>query len=295
MSAITDRPRYHGQRPLVERARAHVAHAFGHNLRVRGVDRALRAVYHPDKRIASHTETVARLDDGSLFAVDTRTFIEWTLYVYGDYEREIGAILRSCLGPGDVALDVGANIGVHTVRMARAVGPAGRVVAIEPMPELVERLRHNLELNCLADRVRIVAKGAGSHDGAARFYRPPLTNQGKGSFIAGPDLAPEGLELPVVTLDTLVEELRIGRVRLVKIDVEGLELDTIAGAASLIAAYRPYLLFEYSVPSRTDWNDFLRLLDVPGHYSLYEVARPPRPLTRRPAMTCMVLAKPEDD
>lgn len=263
---------------------------------MRGLDRVIRAIYQPDKRTDDYIETIACIDDGSLFAVDTRSFIEWMLYVYGHYEPEIGSILRRCLDPGDVALDVGANIGVHTVCMARAVGPLGLVVALEPSPELVDRLRQNLDLNGLANRVRIVAKGAGRYNTTMPFYRAPLNNQGNGSFIAKADLTPEAIELPVVTLDSLVQELQIDRVRLVKIDVEGLELDTIAGAAELIATHRPYLVFEYLVPSQVQWDEFPRLLGVPTRYTFYEVANDKLlPLMSEPSATCMVLAEPQGD
>src|ERR1044071_6938865 len=82
-----------------------------------------------------------------MMCCDTRSSIEWQLYVRGEYEPTIAMLVRNLLGPGDCYLDVGANIGVHVLTAAERVGAQGQVIAVEPNPDIFERLKSNLRLN----------------------------------------------------------------------------------------------------------------------------------------------------
>lgn len=300
MTSIADPPSL--ARTSAERVRALVARAIGRTLPVRGVDRVLRLLYHPDKREASYTTSVSRLRDGSLFEVDTRNYLEWRLFVYGDYEPDVRRAIRRCLRAGDTAIDVGANIGIHTITMARAVGSKGKVVAIEPFAEATTRLRRNLEHNGLSNICSVVPKAASSHCGHTFFYTPGPTasNQAQGSLLPLAYLQPEPVDVELTTLDALAHEYRLDRVRLVKIDVEGWESEVMEGARELIGDQRPYVLFEYS-PSQfgdglSKWNELRYLVEKPLSYCFFEVAphslRPLRLRGGRPSRACMVLADP---
>lgn len=293
--------RHYGKSLRVEQARARLARAIGRTLRVRGIDRALRLLYPPDRRARDYTEAVTRLRDGSLFEVDTRSFIEWMLYLYGEYEPHVRDVIKACLRPGDMAIDVGANIGVHTVAMARAVGETGLVLAVEPLPRIVDRLERNLELNNLSRQVRVVIKAASDHPGATVFYPPSetATNQAQGSLFALKHLDPKPIDIDLATLDNLVEENGLDRVRLVKIDVEGGEAEVIGGARRLIDEQRPYVLFEYNAGHYAeigrDWGEVSSLAGVWTSYTFFAVRR--HGIEWLPAAPhdfgCMILGKPE--
>lgn len=164
----------------------------------------------------------------------------------GAYEPHVGATLDGLLGPGDVFVDVGANIGYHSVRASKVVGPAGRVVAVEANPENARLIAHTIEVNhltnvvllplALADRWGFV--NFGSHVGS------------NGGFLAddhGTATSGRGTVAPTVPLD----DLGLEKVSVVKIDVEGAEGIVIDGSRLTIDRHRPAFVMEFSVEMTT--------------------------------------------
>ena len=279
--------------------RARFARWFGHTIRVPKARRLPWFFYPPASRHA-RVRTGARLRNGQTFDIDTRSYLEWVLWVYGEYEPDTQAIIRRYLRPGDVAIDVGANIGIHTMPMSEAVGPRGVVLAVEPLPSVRERLERNLALNRAAN-VRVIAQAASDREGSAQLYPPRADggNWGQASLARLGHLDPSApIEVPLVTLDALVRAQGLDRVRLIKIDVEGHDREVMAGALALIDRYHPVLIFEFS-PEHTseignDWDDTVRLLVRERSYRLSEMWRGAlNPLGERPPRRqCMVLGLP---
>jgi FkbM family methyltransferase len=134
-------------------------------------------------------------------------------------------------------VDIGANIGAHTLGFARAVGEMGNVIAFEPQRVVFETLCANLALNALF-HVRPLMSGVGRERGAAAL--PAIDPRQKRNF-GGISLGAAGTEaVPVTPLDAL----GLKACHLVKIDVEGMEGDVIAGAAETIGRCRPLLYLE---------------------------------------------------
>lgn len=268
--------------------RARFARWFGHTVRVPKARRLPWFFYPPASRRA-RVRTSARLRNGQTFDVDTSSYLEWVLWVYGEYEPDTEAIIRRYLRPGDVAIDVGANIGIHTMPMSEAVGPQGVVLAVEPLPSVRDRLERNLSLN-RATNVRVIAQAASDREGSALLYPPraDAANLGQASLARLGHLDPgSSIEVPLVTLDALVRAQGLDRVRLIKIDVEGHDREVMAGAIALIDRYHPVLIFEFS-PEHTseignDWNDTVGLLVRQRSYRLSEMWRGAlNPLGERP-------------
>jgi FkbM family methyltransferase len=187
---------------------------------------------------------VAEVDDG-VMALDLNASLEYTVFFRGCHEPEVGRIIRWVTPPGGVCLDVGANVGAHTLTMARAVGPGGRVVAIEPQPELFRRLARNVALNHLA-QVDLVHAAVSDRDGEVEFhsFRPGAFKQGISS------LAPVQGEtvptrVPAVCGATLLRELDLASCDFIKIDVEGFEPLVLDQLWPLIARCRPHMIFEH--------------------------------------------------
>ena len=279
---------------------ARFAQWFGRTVRIPKARRLPWFFYSPTSgRARVHTRTVLR--NGETFDVDTRSFLEWALWVYGEYEPETATIIRRYLRPGDVAIDVGANIGILTVPMSEAVGAQGVVLAVEPLPAVRDRLNRNLALNHTAN-VRVIAQAASDREGTALLYppRPDAANWGQASLAMMHHLdADAGIEVPLVTLDSLVRAQGLDRVRLIKIDVEGHDREVMAGAVGLIDQYHPVLIFEYS-PEHTaeignDWDDTVDLLIRQRSYRLSEIwnGATLNPLGEHPPRRqCMVLGLP---
>jgi FkbM family methyltransferase len=150
------------------------------------------------------------------------------------------------LRPGLVTIDVGASLGEWTVPLARAVGPAGRVIAVEPAPRSTAALEATLAANALR-QVEILRCAAGDHDGIAEFAVPIVTSAGidTGTARVGPACAGhETLRVPLRSLDSLAIERRLDRVDLIKIDVEGHERRVLDGAAGILERWHPVLVIE---------------------------------------------------
>src|SRR5687768_4467549 len=92
--------------------------------------------------------------DGLLMQLDSRSWIDWNVLFRGEYEPHLTALWNRLAPEGGVAIDVGANVGAHTLSMARAVGPRGQVLAFEPNPPVRAALVHNLSLNGI-EHVRV--------------------------------------------------------------------------------------------------------------------------------------------
>lgn len=181
---------------------------------------------------------------GDQFDADLSSFLEWYLYAFGAFEEHFAELFGCLVGPGDRCVDVGANIGVHTVRLAKLVGTRGQVIAVEPDGELAERARHNLVINELSNATVVVAAATDHAADSLRLYRPSGgdTNKGRASLLDHSYLTGEAATVPGVTID----EISGGPVRLIKIDVEGHESPVVAGAAATIARDRPSVIFEYA-------------------------------------------------
>lgn len=149
------------------------------------------------------------------------------------------------LGPGDWAIDVGANIGVVTGQLAARVGAAGHVWAIEPVPWNAQRLKDLRERNHL-EMIRTFDVALGAADGTVTLRLPPPGSSGWASVTASWINADE-IVVPLRSLDSLVSELGVdGELALIKIDVEGFESEVLAGAAETLARFRPLLYVEFN-------------------------------------------------
>ena len=165
------------------------------------------------------------------------------LLTSGMLELPVQEAMRRLLGPGDVLYDVGANIGFFALAGARRVGPAGAVYAFEPVPENAAAIRAGAELNGLA-HLEVVENAAGRAAGRDRLL---LVEDLSWSHLESRGWHPrttDTLEIEVVAIDDLVAAGRIRPPQLVKIDVEGAEVDVLAGMRKTIEEHRPVIVCE---------------------------------------------------
>jgi FkbM family methyltransferase len=170
--------------------------------------------------------------------------IGFHLYVDGVYEpREVDWVLAR-LAPGDVFVDVGANIGVFTVMAARRVGPKGRVIAIEPSPSIFRYLDENVRLNGL-DNVTLFQAALDEVPAEdVPFYEAPLESFGAGALsdVHGG----EPVRVRSASLDSILTDLGISAVTVLKIDVEGFEQRVLKGSRALLCGpHSPAIVFEF--------------------------------------------------
>ena len=179
---------------------------------------------------------------GGEIKVDLDDFVGRCAYFVGDLDRKISTIFDRVIRPGDTVVDIGANIGLTTLRMAHLAGPGGQVHSFEPNPELAKRLNEVIERNKLSNiTVHDVALG----DTERRLtLNIPVGNMGSASIVPE-KIVPSAMtcEVSVRRLDSLFPDTHA--VRLVKIDVEGAEAGVLKGALGFIERCRPdIIIFE---------------------------------------------------
>lgn len=185
-------------------------------------------------------------------SLDLSAFVE-RKHWFRAYERRELRFIHTVLHPGDCFVDVGANVGVLTLEAAAAVGQRGRVIAVEPVPANVVRLRRNVALQRCC--VVVVETAVGASAGTLRLGIADTQREigNSGSYSSSTE-GHTSVEVPVVRLDDLIErELDAGeRIALVKIDVEGMEADVLRGGAAALSSGRVRTVMYESNPSLGD-------------------------------------------
>jgi FkbM family methyltransferase len=157
---------------------------------------------------------------------------ERQLFFSGTYEPGTLALLDAVLRPGDVMVDVGANLGIMTLHAAKCVGPSGRVIALEPHPVYFNRLREHIEMNAISN-IEPFNIAAGTFQETRAIFDVP-SNIGRSSLISPDCDHVIGGAVKVQSLDDHLAATGVAEVRFLKIDVEGFEAEVVAGALKTI-------------------------------------------------------------
>jgi len=174
---------------------------------------------------------------GPMMALSTDQYVGRALEVYGEYCPAEWTLLRQLIKPGMNVVEVGANMGTHSVDMARACAP-GTFLAFEPQPRLFQILCGNLALNNVTNAL-VYPEGCGDEEGEIGIARVDYDVEGNfGGFAL--DRHQGDIPVRIRTIDSL----RLARCGLIKIDVEGFEPKVIRGAAETIRRCRPILYVE---------------------------------------------------
>jgi len=187
---------------------------------------------------------VARLINGMPIEVDPRDLVGSHILRSGVWEPETVWFFRHWLRPGLAVVDAGAHVGQYTLLASGLVGAEGRVIAFEPHPVLGQVLRRNVERAGCAN-VTVSPLALGRARGTADLGQHPPDNYGASSLRPGPDPSStrqSRARVQVSTLDDYLAGAGVPRVDLVKIDVEGAELDVIEGARRTLAAHPDVVL-----------------------------------------------------
>ena len=188
---------------------------------------------------ANRGRRVVATVDGITYQLDLGEYIDSAIYFGGCFEPDTTAAINRLCRPGMTVVDIGANVGCHALRFARLVGEAGRVVAFEPMAWARGKLSRNIELNGFRN-ITVEPVALSDSPGSREAYF-------RSSWLSGEESDPSSLRrdtIPFDTLDGYVEGRGLGRVHMVKLDVDGHEFRVIRGAARTLAAHRPLVLIE---------------------------------------------------
>lgn len=194
-------------------------------------------------------DVAIRLRNGrAVIAPNLQEPIAFHAFIDGVYEPRLIEFLRRSLRTGDTFVDVGANIGAISLLAIDMVGESGRVLALEPSPNVFPYLSLSIEEARLRNLCGLQV-AAGDRLGTMPFYLPPDEQFGMGSLV--PRFHDKPIGVTVETLDSLLTKSDIDRVAVLKVDVEGAEAAVFTGAKRLLeSASPPLIVFEFC-----DWAE----------------------------------------
>lgn len=199
------------------------------------------------------------------------------------YEPETTRLFQSVVKPGMTFIDVGAHVGYYSLLAARQVGPEGQVYSFEPEPVNYSLLVKNVELNEYRN-ISTIAEAVSDKKGFSTLFVSALDSGRNSMFHHG---LPENgsVQVATTTLDAFLEERGWPKVDLIKIDVEGAELDVLAGMTELLRKSEDLKLIMEFNPAllQSAGVDPAEFLDAPGpgRFHIYAIEEPMglRPLT----------------
>ena len=192
------------------------------------------------------------------------------IYLNSIHEPEILNVIRENVQAGDVVVDVGANIGQHSLFMSQFVGETGSVYSFEPLQSNTDSIKKSLKLNN-SQNVTVETMAVGEEDTEVKMFVPETSNDRSSRELIG--MTTENFEKVKMTkLDTYFADTKIN---FVKIDTEGFESEVISGASDIIAKHKPKILLEYAPKfyeaRKVDSNDLLSTL-IKHDYVLQDVS-----------------------
>jgi len=167
-----------------------------------------------------------------------------TVSHYGTYEKSESKIMEEEIKVGNIVVDVGANIGLHTLNMARIVGNTGQVFAFEPDPSNFKILEKNVKVNNYQNII-LEQKAVGDKHGRTTLYQSdhpgmhrifPQTKQAKGQ-----------VQVELTSLDKyFIDSNLVDKINFIKIDVEGLEFSVLKGMKNILKNNKKIkMIFEF--------------------------------------------------
>ena len=213
-------------------------------------------------------------NDGVWLEGDLASLIEREFYLYGGYERDQIDLFLSQIPHGrrDTILDIGANIGTHSLRFSQAFD---RVLSFEPNPLVIDRLRANVALNN-AHNVAVHHVGLGEVSIDLDLFAPVGGNQGLGTFVTSDqyDLPLERIGMSRIEAgDAYVAAQAPGRIDAIKCDVQGFEVHVFRGLQQVVRRDRPILWIEIGSGAHTIAEEIAALLPLlPGPARYYRMS-----------------------
>ncbi len=171
-----------------------------------------------------------------------------TVSHYGTYEELEAKIMEEKIEIGNIVVDVGANIGLHTLNMARIVGNAGQVFAFEPDPSNFEILKKNVKINNYKNII-LEQKAVGDKHGRTTLYQSD--HPGKHRIFPQTEQAKSQVQVELTNLDNYFDSDMTDKINFIKIDVEGLEFSVLKGMKNILKNSKKIkILFEF-MPENT--------------------------------------------
>jgi len=202
---------------------------------------------------------------GIRWSLDLNEGIDFSIYLIGGFEPRTLGLYRKIIKPGQTVLDIGANVGSHTLPIAKLVGKSGKVVAFEPTGFAYGKLVVNIALNPelshrIVPRQVMLAEDNRASLEPALFSSWPLENSSdlheehKGRLMVTSGASVE-------TLDNAVDRLKLSSIDFIKIDVDGYEYEVLKGGLRTLNIHKPSIIMEFA-PYLVPPEAFCAMLDL---------------------------------
>jgi FkbM family methyltransferase len=195
----------------------------------------IRAMMRAWRQFA-RSEPIRRIPNAGLMRLRPWEYIETRLFFYRAWEPEITRFILRGLSQGDIAIDIGANVGYYSLLMSQAVSSSGKVYAVEPSRSICERLKRNIALNELSNVV-VLNYGISNKAEERYFQLSGDTNCGTSHFVDGPNEGNIEGKLPLRRLVDVIPMADLGRATLIKIDVEGMEIEVLEDLLDILELF----------------------------------------------------------
>ena len=211
-------------------------------------------------RMMNRKKIIRATVGGINYELDLNETIDAAIYYEGCFEPHTTEAIRKLCKPGATVLDIGANVGCHTLRFAHLVGPRGKVVAFEPMSRAFARLKTNVELNVFDN---IVLEKLALSNRSRKGQRIAMACSWPFSAVNDAQRHPVTRGLVVtdivdfVTVDEYVRAKGVTRVDLIKLDVEGNEFKVLQGAVETLRSFHPVMIMELGISLLAEAGDSL--------------------------------------
>ena len=217
----------------------------------------LKSIHGFYKSYYSNQKVTATID-GITYELDPNEMIDSRLLYNGCFEPATCKAINVLCKKGMTVFDIGANVGCHTLRLAKLVGPEGKVFAFEPMEWAFSKLKRNVELNNFSNLTleKIALSNENAEKQEVHFACSwPLS----GVEISKLHPVHSGYRMKDVVdflrFDDYIEKLGINRIDLIKLDVDGYEFKIIQGAIETLKLYKPVLIIELGIYSLNEAGD----------------------------------------
>jgi FkbM family methyltransferase len=192
------------------------------------------------------------------------------IFLQGVYEPSFLKVVKENLKAGDTYIDIGANIGQHSLFASRIVGEGGKVIAFEPVHKIYSQFQRSIKLNNI-ENIKVHNLACGEEKKEMFIYMTE-SNMGGSSLVFGIENR-EKDKIHVVTADSILSNE--SKINFVKIDVEGYEYEVLLGLVEILKTHHPKIMLEYSYGGyrETGLSNEKKILDLlfALNYSLYDI------------------------
>lgn len=203
--------------------------------------------------------------NGIAYHLDIHNWNDWEVYFHAQ-GHAIDKLISLCK-TDDYIIDIGCNIGCVLMNMTSRIGPGGRAYGFEPNPITYKKLVSNLKLNTFPN-ITVTQAALGNMEGLVEPVNIVEDNLGR-SIVKVTTNNKHDVTSPIFTLDSFCDRIKLSRLNIVKIDVEGYEQNVILGGLKTIEKFRPTLFIEISYENLTQQDsspfEIIKLINQFGY------------------------------